>query len=70
MPSRTVDTVPSVCEQCVSDLLFCDMHDAYFCPVCDAWVEAACGDATCDYCKGRAVRPSECIHPERHYRTH
>ena len=24
-----------VCELCIGDLLYCDRHDAYFCPVCD-----------------------------------
>jgi hypothetical protein len=31
----------SACGVCASDLLFCDRHDVYFCPVCDRWQERA-----------------------------
>ena len=56
------------CDRCVADLLYCDVHDADYCPVCDRWVENGCGDPDCTYCAGRAARPSECQHdPERHW---
>jgi hypothetical protein len=38
----------AVCDKCVGDLLYCDIHDAYLCPVCDRWQqEAACADPDC-----------------------
>lgn len=58
-----------VCERCVGDLLYCDRHDAYFCPVCDLWVERACPDPECPYCPGRPEGPSGCSHPDSHYST-
>jgi hypothetical protein len=72
MPLSALGTVSSVsvCELCVSDLLFCDRHDAYFCPVCDRWQEGACTDPECTYCPGRPEKPSMCEHPDRHYKTH
>jgi hypothetical protein len=63
--------VRTTCERCVSDLLYCDVHDAYFCPMCDQWIENVCGDPGCTYCPGRAVKPSACAHePDHHFRTH
>jgi hypothetical protein len=35
------------CEQCGTNILCRDRHDAYFCPTCDAWVETACSDPSC-----------------------
>lgn len=59
------------CERCVSDLLYCDVHDAYFCPICDRWIEDVCGDPGCTYCPGRAMKPSSCDHdPDRHFNMH
>lgn len=64
--------VATVCERCISDLLYCDVHDADFCPVCDEWVSSGCGDPECVYCPGRAARPSQCSHDQavRHYNIH
>jgi len=28
-------------------------HDAYFCPICDKWIEKSCGDPVCSYGPGR-----------------
>lgn len=52
----------AVHERCRSDLLYCEVHDADFCPSCDEWGEAPCGDPDCDFCPTRADRPSECSH--------
>lgn len=56
-----------VCDVCLSNRLYCDRHDADFCPACDTWASAPCGDSECPYCPGRPARPSECDHPDRHY---
>jgi hypothetical protein len=63
--------VRTTCERCDLDLLYCDVHDAYFCPTCDWWTDSVCGDPECTHCAGRAVRPSECAHePDHHFRMH
>jgi hypothetical protein len=59
--------VRTTCERCVADLLYCDVHDAYFCPICDRWIESACGDPDCTYCVGRAPTPSGCEHDPAHH---
>jgi hypothetical protein len=52
---------------CLSDLAYCDIHDAYFCPVCDVWNESPCSDRDCEFCPTRAERPSLCVHSEKHH---
>ncbi|MCP3922014.1 MAG: hypothetical protein GY714_05440 [Desulfobacterales bacterium] len=32
-------------------------HDAYFCPVCDKWLDSACSDPECRFCKNRPKFP-------------
>ncbi len=47
------DTAPAI------DQEYCDIHDAYYNPLKDEWLETACDDPTCPYCVGRPQRPSE-----------
>ena len=54
----------SACSECGTALLYCDRHDAFLCPVCDAWVEGTCAEADCPYCPGRPDKPSACSHPD------
>jgi hypothetical protein len=64
----TPETVGSKqCEQCGTNILYCDRHDAYFCSTRDAWAETACSGPSCTYCLGRPNAPSSCNHPDRHY---
>jgi hypothetical protein len=58
-----------VCDQCVSDVLYCERHDAYLCPYCNLWQESACGDPGCSYCPGRPEKPGTCAHPQDHVST-
>ena len=30
-----------------------------FCPVCDEWLEEACSDPMCHFCKDRPEKPSQ-----------
>lgn len=43
---------------CGTNLVFCDVYDAFYCPACDVWTDRACGDRECPYCPGRSDRPS------------
>ncbi len=38
---------------------YSDEHDSYYCPACDVWAEASCGDLRCTYCATRPLAPSE-----------
>src|SRR5512137_2821903 len=44
------------CVRCGSEATYSDKHDAYFCSVCNRWLESACADPSCPYC-GRPKRP-------------
>lgn len=33
-------------------------HDAYWCERCDIWLEEACTDQSCVFCKNRPEKPS------------
>jgi hypothetical protein len=49
-------TEPS-CSRCGRAAERSDKHDAYFCPACERWLEAECGDPNCEFCAGRPARP-------------
>ncbi|MFD1888241.1 hypothetical protein ACFSC9_22405 [Paenibacillus wenxiniae] len=44
------------CEDCGSVIIYYDQYDNEFCPYCNKWLSAPCGDASCTYCR---VRPNE-----------
>lgn len=39
-----------------------EKYDAYYCPICNEWLESKCGDLAgdpCIYCKDRPEKPLE-----------
>lgn len=38
--------------------MYSDKHDAYFCLVCDKWLEQSCNDSQCIFCYIRPEKPS------------
>ncbi|MNC61238.1 hypothetical protein D3C75_1111690 [compost metagenome] len=47
------------CKNCESVMIYYDRYDAEFCPDCNAWLSAPCGDSTCFYCNTRPTNPLE-----------
>jgi len=45
------------CSQCGSVRVYHDAFDAFFCPSCNLWLEAICGDSSCEYCRRRPEHP-------------
>jgi hypothetical protein len=43
--------------QCGSARVLSDEFDAYFCPACNQWLESACNDPSCAYCRQRPEHP-------------
>lgn len=43
---------------CDTNVVYCDVYDAFYCPSCDVWLERPCGDSECPYCPGRSDQPS------------
>ena len=55
MPKKT-------CQECgEARRLYSEKFDAYFCAVCDKWLEKKCNDQTCVFCSNRPEKPSEAI---------
>jgi hypothetical protein len=47
------------CKCCgkVDMVLLNEMYDAYYCEKCNAWLEEACDDPNCMFCKNRPEKP-------------
>ncbi|WML48750.1 hypothetical protein RCG23_00990 [Neobacillus sp. PS3-34] len=45
------------CNKCSTSLVYYEDFDAYFCPKCNLWTEAACDDPDCIYCPNRPEKP-------------
>jgi hypothetical protein len=48
----------SACPECHERKHYSEVHDAYFCPKCDLWLERSCTDPKCSYCNNRPTKPS------------
>ena len=34
-------------------------YDAFFCRLCDAWLEGRCEDPNCGFCRNERIKPSQ-----------
>jgi hypothetical protein len=46
-----------VCPKCSEFRIYSDKYDSYFCANCNEWLESACRDTTCEYCRKRPSKP-------------
>ncbi len=51
----------TLCPKCSESKIYSDDYDAYFCAACDEWLESACSDATCQFCRSRPIKPLDSI---------
>lgn len=49
------------CPVCGEAAVYFPEFDASACLTCDRWLEAACGDAACNFCARRPPKPSEVL---------
>lgn len=42
---------------CEENKLYSEEYDAYYCKLCNKWLEDKCDDPTCEYCPGRPEQP-------------
>ena len=54
-----IDDMP--CPKCSEFRIYSDDFDAYFCAACNEWLESACSDTTCEFCKDRPDKPLDAI---------
>lgn len=45
------------CTACYGPTRYDEKFDSVFCPACNIWLEARCGDPECCFCPGRPERP-------------
>lgn len=45
------------CATCGAPKVYHEHYDAFFCPACNAWLDEACADQSCAYCRGRPLAP-------------
>jgi hypothetical protein len=38
---------------------YSEEYDAYFCPICNIWLEDRCNDPECEFCNIRPLTPRE-----------
>ena len=57
-----VKKTPRFCPTCSSERQYDEKHDAYYCELCNVWLEEKCTDATCKFCTTRPEKPSQVIY--------
>jgi hypothetical protein len=45
------------CPSCNRPLIYHETYDAHFCAFCNRWIEEACGDPKCAFCRDRPCFP-------------
>ena len=55
IPDRIV--VPAPCGIIGHTQRYSEAHDAYYCPVCNVWIEPKCPDPDCEFCANRPKKP-------------
>lgn len=46
-----------ICLKCSQNQIYYDDYDSFFCPNCNIWLESACSDPTCEFCRTRPKNP-------------
>ena len=47
------------CSKCRSETKYSNKYDAYYCELCNKWLENTCSDPECTYCQTRPEKPSQ-----------
>ena len=50
--------IMAVCDDCNGEREYSIRFDAYYCKLCDKWLEIMCGDPNCAFCTERPLFPS------------
>jgi transcription initiation factor TFIIIB Brf1 subunit/transcription initiation factor TFIIB len=48
----------NTCPTCGSEKSYSNKYDAYFCELCNVWLEEKCTDSGCEFCAIRPNKPS------------
>lgn len=58
------------CPQCKEEGRYSESYDVVFCENCDIWLESACSDASCEFCRDRSEKPSQSVLKKKHQTLH
>ena len=47
------------CHVCSSELQYSYKYDAYYCELCNTWLEEPCDSVDCEFCANRPSKPSQ-----------
>ena len=56
-----MDIIGRWCRDCESEVQYNAEYDAYYCELCNKWLEGTCNDSNCEYCATRPDKPSQCL---------
>ena len=56
------------CPHCKEEGRYSEGYDVVFCETCDIWLESACSDENCEFCRDRSERPSQSVLKKKHQR--
>lgn len=49
----------NLCRKCNSERQYSNKYDAYYCELCNQWLERKCEDPECEFCSIRPDKPSQ-----------
>jgi len=54
-----MDIVSNFCNKCCNERHYSNKYDAYYCELCNKWMEEKCDDENCEFCSSRPNKPSQ-----------
>ena len=49
------------CPSCGGEKQYSNKYDAYYCELCNKWLEDRCADTECELCISRPNKPSQIL---------
>lgn len=47
------------CPKCDSEIQYSNKYDAFYCELCNEWLDPKCEDPKCEFCSTRPNKPSQ-----------
>lgn len=54
-----MDVTSNFCNKCGNERQYSNKYDAYYCELCNKWIEDECDDEKCEFCSLRPDKPSQ-----------
>jgi hypothetical protein len=63
----TMDIISKNFCKCGSERQYSNRYDAYYCELCNKWIDDKCTNPECEFCSKRPDKPSQCEQPTTKY---